>query len=103
MKNDRTTGVLVVTGSAGVAADRAVCGDQKLGQGRPLENFRYHVTLPALDLPQLASATEDRASVAQRRGFAKKAKNLCSARFFSHPPKYVIYVNGPDSRWSFSP
>jgi hypothetical protein len=39
VKNDRTTGVLVVTGSAGVAADRAVCGDQKLGQGRPLENF----------------------------------------------------------------
>ncbi len=68
-----------------------------------LEKFRYHVTLPALDLPQLASATGDRASVAQRRGFAKNAKNLCSARFFSHPPKYVIYVNGPDSRWSFSP
>ena len=37
VKNDRTTGVLVVTGSAGVAADRAVCGDQKLGQGRPRE------------------------------------------------------------------
>jgi hypothetical protein len=28
VKNDRTTGVLVLTGSAGVTADRTICGNE---------------------------------------------------------------------------